>query len=348
MSCRPVDAVALWDVDMKFVQLARLCRSQRQDSGPSRPSHLRASASPLPSSRPSLRALRLETLEARWVRAALPFGAMAEDTGEFMLGRVAVTPVFLESNGVVDNNTENWNTAHINEVVGKLNEGFQWWQDLLATQSSVHSLEFVIDRTYVDNPAPTVYEPINRPSDAYALWSQEFLMRTGFDESTSLEQNMREFNNAQRLKANADWAFTVFVVNSEVEGEGTFAPGSFSRAFAFAGGLFFVVPSTRPASTFAHETGHMFWARDEYAGSASYFTQRGYYNTQNTNAVDNNPNLNFQQAPSIMAAGSSLTTAYDTMVSPASTLAMLGWQDSDGDGIFDILDVPLHLDGVGR
>ena len=31
----------------------------------------------------------------------------------------------------------------------------------------------------------------------------------------------------------------------------------------------------------------------------------------------------------------------------ASTLAMLGWQDSDGDGIFDVLDVPHRLTGSG-
>ncbi len=73
---------------------------------------------------------------------------------------------------------------------------------------------------------------------------------------------------------------------------------------------------------------------------------RGYYNTQNLNAVDN-PAQGFVQQPSIMAAGSLLDTAYSNRVSPASTLAMVGWQDSDGDGIFDVLDVPLELLGTG-
>ena len=31
-----------------------------------------------------------------------------------------------------------------------------------------------------------------------------------------------------------------------------------------------IVPAGRPASTFAHEIGHMFWARDEYPGGGSY------------------------------------------------------------------------------
>ncbi|MGN6544947.1 MAG: dockerin type I domain-containing protein, partial [Aureliella sp.] len=291
----------------------------------------------------------LEILEPRRVRASLPYGALPNDTGEFMLGRIAVTPVLLESNGQIDPSTENWNKAHIDEVLSNLDQGLEWWQKLLAKQTTVHSLDWVVDRTYADQPVPTAYEPINRVSNDYALWTQEFLTRIGFNKSSSLEQNMRAFNDAQRQKQHADWAFTIFVVDSQQEGDGTFAQGgSFSRAFAFAGGLFFVTPSTRPASTFAHETGHMFWARDEYAGGGSYFLQRGYYATENSNAIDNNPDPNFQQAPSIMSAGAALDTAWQDVVSPANTLAMLGWQDSDGDGIFDVLDVPLLLDGVGR
>ena len=48
------------------------------------------------------RKLAVESLETRRVMASLPFGAEADDTAEFMLGRVAVTPVFLESDGSVD------------------------------------------------------------------------------------------------------------------------------------------------------------------------------------------------------------------------------------------------------
>lgn len=281
--------------------------------------------------------------------ASLPFGATADDTGEFFLGSVAVTPVLLESNGTVDSNTENWNATHKSQVLANLNTGLNWWTSLLATKTSVHSLSFQVDTTYVDAPSPTVYEPINRVSNDYVLWVSEFLNRTGFNQSNDLEANIRKFNDAQRTKHNTDWAFTVFIVNSQVEGDGTFAAGgSFTRAFAFAGGLFYVVPSTRPASTYAHETGHMFWARDEYSGGGNYLQRRGYYNTQNLNASDLNPTTNFQQANSIMSAGVVLQNAYDQLVSPASTLAMVGWQDSDSDGVFDVLDVPLVLDGVGR
>ncbi len=290
----------------------------------------------------------MESLEDRRVMT-LPFGAEPSDLGEFMLGRVAVTPVLLESDGRIDNNTENWTPAHVAEVERNIREGLQWWTDLLATKSSLHSLEWVIDTTYLDNRPATPYEPISRISNNFSLWVGQFLTDIGYTASNDLATNVRSFNHAQRLKLNTDWSFTIFVVNSQNDLDGSFAPGgSFSRAFAFAGGLFQVIPSMRPASTYAHETGHMFWARDEYPGGGNFFQRRGYYDSQNLNATDLNPDPNFVQAPSIMSAGSNLEFAYQNLVTSEHTLAQLGWLDSDGDQIFDVLDVPLELQGTGR
>jgi hypothetical protein len=295
------------------------------------------------------RKLKFESLESRCLMASLPFGAAPEDTGEFMLGRVAVTPVFVESSGVLDTNTEDWTSTHKAQVIQKIEAGLDWWRQLLATKTTRHSLEFVIDRTFADQPFVSLYEPINRPSNDYQLFVNEFLVNRGYAQNSQLEANMRAFNHAQRLKLQTDWSFTIFVVNSMNDGDGTFAPGgSFSRAFSFAGGLFEVIPSTRPTSTFTHETGHMFWARDEYIGGGTYTQRRGYYNAQNTNAIDLNPAFPFQQEDSIMSEGVSLDRAFSQVVSPASTLAQIGWLDSDNDGIFDVLDVPISLKGSGR
>ncbi len=295
------------------------------------------------------RKLAFENLETRRLMATLPYGAQSDDLAEFMIGRIAVTPVFLESDGSIDPSTQDWTAAHVASVMSNIQTGLNWWSQLLAKQSSIHTLDWVIDRTYVDNRPSTPYEPIGRVSNAYSLWVSDFLSKSGFSQSSDLETNMRAFNQSQREKLNTDWSFTIFVVDAVSDSDGSFAPGgSFSRAFSFAGGLFEVVPSTRPASTFAHETGHEFWARDEYSGGGNYYMHRGYYDAQNTNAIDLNPNATFQQEPSIMSSGSTLQTAYDQVISSAATLAQIGWQDSDHDGIFDVLDVPLKLEGTGR
>ena len=295
------------------------------------------------------RRLTLESLESRNLFAGLPFGATSADTAEYFLGRIAVTPVFLESNGQIDPSTENWTSEQKASVLGNIQTGLNWWKQLLATKSSVHTLDFVIDTTYVNSPAPTPYEPIARISNAYSDWVSQFLVDAGFSQSSQLDTNVRAFNNSQRLKLNTDWSFTIFVVNSQNDADGSFAAGgSFDRAFAFAGGLFEVVPSTRPASTFAHETGHMFWARDEYIGGSNYFQKRGYYNAQNTNAIDLNPDPGFVQADSIMSSNAALDRAFQNITTSDATLAQIGWVDSDGDGIFDLLDVPLKLEGFGQ
>lgn len=284
-------------------------------------------------------------LESRRLLTATPYGASEQDTAEYMLGKVLVTPVFLESTGALDPSTENWTPALIDQVKATLTQGVEWWEETLSNYTSVHSLDFVFDYQYADQPAPTKYEPIARVSNDYSLWVDEFLTTVGFNSPQDLDTDIRRFNDAQRQAHAADWAFTIFVVPSFADSDGQFqAGGSFSRAFAFAGGRYFVSPATRPDSTFAHETGHMFWARDEYFGGGSWTDQRGYYNTQNWNAADN-PHAT--QQDSIMASSARMAAAFASHTSAQSTLEMVGWRDSDGDGVFDVLDVPHTLEGVG-
>lgn len=296
------------------------------------------------------RRLSLQTLEQRQLMAAdtgLPTGAITQDTGEFLLGRVAVTPIFLESDGSIDPESQNWTPEEIDEVLGRITEGVNWWADALDSLDTVHTLEFVIDDTYARAPLEIGYEPIDRRSNDYDRYVSEFLDFKEIDSALPIDEGMFAFNDAQREKLDTDWAFSIFVADSSDDADQFFpSNGSFRGAFAFAGGLFFVMPSTRPVTTITHEMGHIFWGLDEYAGGGTYHDSRGYYDTQNENAFDN-PTLGFTQQNSIMADFNRLVTSFETFENPESTLALLGWQDSDGDGIFDVLDVPLSLEGTG-
>jgi hypothetical protein len=338
------------------------------------------------------RALRLEFLEARTVMTALPFGATPDDTGEYMLGDVHVTVVLMESNGAIDNGTitydashpptatinytpENWTSGAIAAVKQNIEDGLNWWKDTLDALPTVRDglLNFTFDWTRLNNPVQTAYEPIARRSNDVdgngIAWINSFLTpalaQAGLPSTGSVSADIRKFNNYQRQQNDADWAFTIIVVNNAADlaenpaGEGEFATGgSFRKAFSFAGGRYMVVPASRPASTYAHEVGHMFWALDEYAGGGTSSSSRGYYNTPNSNAWDN-PETGFEQQPSIMTNDvpnptppalptSLLTQAYNTHVTSQSSSEMIGWRDTDGDGIFDVLDVPFELTGTGR
>lgn len=289
---------------------------------------------------------------------ATPFGASEVDTAEYMLGDVYVNVVAFESDGSRDANLEDWNDAYRNALKAKIQDGLKWWEDTLdiSFPNNQHDLNFQVDFNYLDHPIQTGYEPISRPSYDFQLWTADFFDQVGFNGS-DYSGNSYAFNQAQREAHGTDWAFTIFVVNDQNDLDGDFAVGGFPRAFSFAGGRFIVSPAGRPTSTFSHETGHMFWARDEYSGGGSYIDTRGYYNTQNYNAANNpvflGPNPTEDRQPSIMDKGACeeggglLCDAFQNHTSSETSFAMIGWQDSDGDGIFDVLDVPLALEGVG-
>lgn len=312
------------------------------------------------------RRLRLETLDARAMMAVLPYGAMPDDTGEFMLGDVYVNVVLVESDaskptifgGQADTSTEDWTASEISDVKAKITEGLDWWKQTLYEQfpkTPPDLLKFDIDFTYADNPFHTGYEAIRRASDDFQYWVSDFLSQVGFSQGGNWSAGMHAFNHSQRVAHGAEWAFTIFVVDNSndlqtdtVTPGGFAAGGSFTNAFAYAGGRFLVMPASRPASTVAHETGHMFWALDEYSGAGDYQSHRGYYDTPNANAA-NNPEFNPDnpQKPSIMSNSSALNAAFTGNTSSPSTLAMIGWQDQDDDGIMDVLDVPFSLQGDG-
>ncbi len=295
------------------------------------------------------RPIRLEPLESRRLLAAnaLAMGLTPLNTGEVLLGSVAVTPVLFESDGTLDTESQDWTGQEIQDTLAKVDEGVNWWTRALGHLHTVHTLEFVIDDSFAVDPVETGYEPIDHSSQVFEEYVGAFLTARGYGDAPSIERAVQLFNHDQRIKLGTDWAFTIFIIDASDDPDGLFTSGGqFSGAFAYPGGLFIVTPSTRPASTIAHEMGHIFWARDEYAGAASYTDRRGYYNAPVLNAADN-PDPNFVHENSIMRGGVPLTAAYQSETSPASTFALVGWRDSDGDGVFDFADVPLDLEAVG-
>ena len=302
------------------------------------------------------RRLAVEPLEPRLPLAATPLGALPQDTAEFLLGEVDVTVVLMESSdqlSFLNNNSENWNQASIAAVKQKVQDGLQWWVDALEGMTDKHELKFNIDFTYADNPVETDYEPITRPSTNYQFWIYDFLNPQLQTKTGTFTTDVRAYNNQARESSNSHWGFTIFVVNDENDSNHQFASGGLPRAFAFPGGLFLVTLASRPASTITHETGHIFWALDEYRNGGMYDSSRGYYDTQNANAWDNPSGV---RVPSIMDRGACeeggglLCDAYTSNphTSSPSSLQMLGWRDSDGDGVFDVLDVPHTLTGHGE
>lgn len=275
-----------------------------------------------------------------------PVGAGLEDSSEFMIGRVCVSAVCLASNGDIDTPSERWTAQELTVVKGELAEAASWWEQTYDQTGLTPDLEFVLDLTFVDAPSPTSYEPITRSSSEQFLWINEFLHAQQYASNSA---GVTAFNDDQRQAHQADWAFTVFIVDSSNDYDGMFSNGWF--AYSYLGGPFLVVTTQNDGWGFyalgqvvAHEMGHIFYAMDEYPGSNSYRDHSGYYRTQNLNAYDDNPGRS-QRVPSIMAEYSLQREAYAGHTSSTSCLETIGWRDSDGDHIPDVLDVPLSLTG---
>jgi len=236
------------------------------------------------------------------------------DTSVYMLGDVAVGIILPESTG----NSENWTTAEQNEVVNEIQDGLNWWK---TTGGDLANLTFQYD---IQFGVPTSYEPISRPSSDDALWISEVMSNLGYT-TGDYWSKVYAYENDLRNQYQTDWAFTIFVVDSSADIDGKFTDSYF--AYAYIGGPFMVMTYDNNGwgiedmdKITAHETGHIFWAGDQY-GSCSTATRYGYLGIVNGNCNGN---------PSIMKDNSLVVDSF--------AKGQIGWQDSDSDNIPDVLD----------
>lgn len=247
---------------------------------------------------------------------------------QYLAGRVAVRLVLPESNGVVDPSSEDWTADQIDQVTAQMRAALDWWRERLPAAR----LEFDL----VVQVVPTRYEPIRYGLAQEGLWIGDVLQALGYTSNHYFEQAYQAVYDTRNQRG-ADWATMIFIVNSARD-DGYFADGRF--AYAYLHGPFSVITSDGgPYTTqwlravIAHEFAHLFGALDQYSAAGVRCDQRsGYLFTPTTNSMFNNCGTN---EPSIMRE---LINSFITGAVDASARAQLGYRDSDGDGIIDVLD----------
>lgn len=256
---------------------------------------------------------------------------------QYMAGHVAVRVVLPESNGASDASQEDWTPAQIAHAHAEVQAALDWWAEMLPKAN----LRFTVRLEVV----PSAYEPIRYGLPEEGRWISSTLANLGFRGSNYFDQ---AYAAAYRMRdeVGADWATTIFIVNSERNPSGYFRDGYF--AYAYIGGPFMVVTSDvgaygadRMAPIVAHELGHIFGALDQYAVARVPCTKRsGYLNMPTTNSQFNNCGT---RLPSIMLEP---IGAYANGQIDPSALAQVGYLDSNGDGMIDPLDTTPNLDLV--
>ena len=239
------------------------------------------------------------------------------ETSEYMLGHVGVLVVFVESNGGLDPDLENWQQWRMNLVMRKVRSGLDWW----VARYPFHSppLEFKISSAV----GYTRYEPITRNSTDESLWIPEVLASINCGSGENYYIYAASCANEIREKWSTDWAFLIFVVDSLKDEDGMFAdPPRF--AYAYINGPFMVITYDnddwgidRMDLVVAHEVGHIFGATDEYNGEKE---NSGYLYEPDSDGsrciMDGN-------------AGPCISVG---------TQRQIGWIDDDLDGYPDILE----------
>jgi hypothetical protein len=261
------------------------------------------------------------------------------ETSEYLLGKVAVGIVLPESNGSLDPSSEDWTVQERAHVISHVVEALDWW----AEREARARVSFVYDNL-AGTTAPTAVEPIIRPYYDQRYWIADTLSAMGYNNSSYFDQ-VRQYNNDLRQQYRADWAFTVFVVDSSNDSDNRFSDGFF--AYAYLGGPFTVMtygnngygPSYMNAVA-AHEVGHIFGALDQYAGAGQACNrQGGYLGVQNQNSE-----LGCLLNEASIMRGQ--IWPYLNRAVDSYARGQLGWQDSDGDNILDPVDVDIQVNDV--
>lgn len=262
-------------------------------------------------------------------------GPLWGTNSEYMIGDVAVGVVFVESNGAIDAQTENWTTAEKSAVTAEIEAGLAWWIAREPRASLTFATEY--------SQQPTSYEAITRPCDAKSLWIPQVLAAMGYT-GTSPFTYTDDYNNDLKSRYSTDWAFTIFVVDSSADTDGRFPCGHF--AFAFNGGPFLIMTYDNANSGIAnmdrvvtHEIGHVFGACDQidYPGIPGCEHTSGYLNIPNHNS----DKCSWLTYPSIMKWSAA---AYSPGLIDRYARGQVGWWDANCNDVLDPIDPNVETD----
>lgn len=256
-------------------------------------------------------------------------------TSDYLYGKVLVNVVFVESNGSIDSNIENWTDSKISNVSQEIVSGISWWLN----RSSV-DLSFY----FTFNVSNVSYEPILHPQSSEGLWISEVMDGFGVADCPGLDNcyfyRALLFNDDLRNSYETDWSFTIFVVDSEFDSDGMFFDSYF--AYAYLNGPFFVMTYDNQnygienmEAVAAHEMGHIFGALDQYSEVGLYecscSDSSGFLNISNQNCVDS---CLIDEA-SIMRGG--ITPYYSSSLDLYGA-GQIGWWDEDNNSIVDCIE----------
>ncbi len=257
---------------------------------------------------------------------------LANQTSGYFYGDVYVSVIFMESNGNIDPNSENWNGLQMADIGDGITSGISWW---IAKKPTNVATTLYMAFNY---DIPTSYEPITRPQSNEDLWINDAMDNLSVPYYPDYKDRVKDYEFNLINSNNMDWAFTIFAVNSFNDADGKFSDGYF--AYSWLNGPFMAVTYDNGAygianmnAIIAHEVGHIFGAADQYASSGCLPSLKyGFLQVENQNCE----NGGSSNVPSIMRGN--LLTNYANNALDYYAMGQVGWRDLDSDNIDDAID----------
>jgi hypothetical protein len=278
-----------------------------------------------------------------------PNGRSLENISEFFIGDVVLSVIFPESTGP----GENWTISQFDYTMTQEVAAMDWLYERMTESETGTPItsDMNLAFTYIPYEVTTTdVEPIDQPSSSHPLagnFIDDAMVDLGYN-TGGVWAKVYNYVNDQMANYNADWGFVSFVVNDDNDADHMFPDGTF--AYAYLGGPFSVItynndgygPSNMNA-VIAHETGHVFYALDEYVGGtgAPCDDYSGYLDIQNANSLTGPASGGTcdQYMNCLMQGGISPWSSNSVC---KYTKFAWGWEDVDASGVFDVLDFEPH------
>jgi hypothetical protein len=185
---------------------------------------------------------------------------------DVMDGSVAVAVFLVESNGSIDPNVYTWSQADQDFAIQQVLEGLNWWVVQSLAFNLARPLQFRPIFHRADEPiCQQGYEPVTRPGNDSYLWINRVMVNAG-STSGDVFERVAAYDQVIRDQNHTNWAYSMFIAYNPAPAASAFTDGRAS--WAYIGGPFTISlfrsygwPLSRIAT---HETGHIFFACDEY------------------------------------------------------------------------------------
>ena len=303
----------------------RRARESRQSTGPEagRPGMIDCALPSPPINKDEfIRNLRLLGAEQSVMGLQSTVTPQFASNSDVMDGTIAVAVFLVESNGAIDPNIYSWSQADQDVARAQVIDGLNWWVEQSRAFNLARPLQFTPIFFDASSPACQIpYEPVIRPGTDALAWVNHIMGNLGATGGNVFER-VAAFDRVIRDQNRANWAYSIFIAYNPSPARTSFSDGRAS--WAYIGGphvvsLFrsFGWSLSRIAS---HETGHIFYACDEYF-------QPGYQTCSCTCAPEVRPaalNGNCQDISCTRASTECVMRLNEQALCPF-TVAQIGW-----------------------